>query len=112
MNMNDFLNEINLFRTQLSPEAQDFMDELIAKGVKPVITIKGIAILNCMKENADTYNNVFKAKDLGDLLSMTPRSVSGSMKKLITEGFVEKIGTSPVCYTITDKGKSAQFDSN
>lgn len=112
MNMNDFLNEIKTFKEQLTPEAQEFMENLLEKGIKPVITEKGIAILNCMKINAETYNNVFKSKDLGDLLNMTPRSVSGSMKKLITEGFVEKIGTAPVCYAITDKGKNAEFDNH
>lgn len=37
---------------------------------------------------------------------MPSRSVSGSMKKLITEGFVEKIGSDPVAYAITEKGKN------
>lgn len=41
---------------------------------------------------------------------MSPRSVSGSMKKLINDGYVEKKGGSPVCYGLTDLGKDFQID--
>ena len=41
---------------------------------------------------------------------MTPRSVSGSLKKLINDGFVEKVGANPVAYGLTELGKSYEFD--
>ena len=50
------------------------------------------------------FNNVFKAKDIGEGLFISPKSVSGSMRKLLKDGFVSKIGTNPVCYSLTDYG--------
>lgn len=73
-------------------------------------TENGVKILKSMKENADKYMNIFKSKELGELLFMSPRSVSGSMKKLIADGYVEKVGVSPVAYSLTDLGKNLEFD--
>lgn len=84
-----------------------FFKELKAdKGVgsKPEITENGAKILKYMQENYQKYNNVFKSKEIGEGLFISSRSVSGSMKKLITEGFVNKIGTDPVAYEISQKG--------
>jgi len=92
----------------------DEMNELITliKGDKAskAFTEKGIKILECMKENNEKYLNIFNSKTLGELLFMTPRSVSGSMKKLISDGYVEKVGTNPVSYGLTDEGKNIEFD--
>jgi predicted transcriptional regulator len=41
---------------------------------------------------------------------MPPRSVSGSIKKLINEGYCEKLNTNPVTYKITTLGKDIQLD--
>ena len=73
-------------------------------GPKPEITENGAKILKYMQENYQKYNNVFKSKEIGEGLFISSRSVSGSMKKLITEGFVNKIGTDPVAYEISQKG--------
>jgi DNA-binding PadR family transcriptional regulator len=32
------------------------------------------------------------------------------MRKLTTDGFVEKVGSDPVIYTITEKGKNYKFE--
>lgn len=79
------------------------------KGSKE-FTENGIKILQCMQDNENKYMNVFKAKDIGEILFMSPRSVSGSMKKLIANGYVEKVGTNPVSYGLTNLGKEFQFD--
>lgn len=71
---------------------------------KPIITEKGSQILITMQENADKYNNVFKAKDVAELMFCSSRSVSASMRKLVTEGFVEKVGSDPSVYSVTNKG--------
>lgn len=78
---------------------------------KAEITENGAKILTYMQENYQKYNNVFKAKEIGEGLFVSSRSVSGSMKKLITEGFVEKIGSDPVAYSITDKGKEKNLSN-
>lgn len=78
---------------------------------KPEITENGAKILVYMQENYQKYNNVFKAKEIGEGLFVSSRSISGSMKKLITEGFVEKVGSDPVAYSITDKGKEKNLSN-
>ena len=42
---------------------------------------------------------------------MSPRSVSGSMRKLLTDGYCEKTGKDPVCYLLTEKGKTFSIDN-
>ncbi len=73
-------------------------------GSKPELTENGAKILKYMQENYQKYNNVFKSKEIGEGLFISSRSVSGSMKKLVTEGFVNKVGTDPVAYAISEKG--------
>ena len=74
------------------------------------ITENGTKIIAAMQKNQEKYINIFTAKNLGELLFMSPRSISGSMKKLIADGYVEKIGINPVSYGLTDLGKGFQFD--
>ncbi len=88
-------------------KALEYFEDLKADkgtGLKPEITENGAKILKYMQENYQKYNNVFKSKEIGEGLFISSRSVSGSMKKLITEGFVNKIGTDPVAYEISQKG--------
>ena len=88
--------------------AVEFFEELksgkTAASPKPEITENGAKILKYMQENYQKYNNVFKSKEIGEGLFISSRSVSGSMKKLVTEGFVNKIGSDPVAYEISQKG--------
>lgn len=71
---------------------------------KAAFTENGKLILQYMKDNKDLYNNLFKAKDVGEGLGVTSRTASGAMRKLVSDGYVEKMGDSPVVYTLTDKG--------
>lgn len=70
------------------------------------ITENGIKILQYMQENYSKRNNLFKAKDIGEGLFTSGRSVSGSMGKLVTDGYVTKEGKDPVMYSLTEKGKN------
>ena len=79
-------------------------------GDKPAFTDNGRKILQFMQESKDTFNNLFKAKDIGEQLSISSRTVSGGMRKLVTDGYVEKIGTNPVIYAITEKGVNVAFE--
>lgn len=47
-----------------------------------------------------------KSKDIADAIEISSRSVSGSMRKLVTEAYVEKLGSDPCYYAITEKGKN------
>lgn len=102
------LEEIGIdFKTQLSEESyQCYLDLKKGKASNSKgITENGTKILSYMQENCEKYNNSFKAKEIGKGLFMSSRSVSGSMRKLISDGYVEKIGSDPVVYSITDHGK-------
>lgn len=79
------------------------------KGHSKAITENGIKILQFMQENWENRNNIFKAAEIGEGLFMSGRSVSGSMRKLVADGYVVKEGKDPVCYSITDAGKSFEL---
>ena len=70
---------------------------------KPVITDNGKVILDYM-QRVDTP--MMKAKDIADGLLTSSRKVSGGLRKLVTDGFVEKVGKDPVIYALTEKGKN------
>ena len=117
MTMQEFLKEIDSHRDILSEFAIDFLDELLEKNsTENILTETGRKILISMYANKETYLNVFSSKQLGELLFMSARSVSGSMRKLVTEQYVEKSGTNPVTYKLTENGevlaKELQVDKN
>lgn len=69
---------------------------------KPLLSDNGKIILKFLQDNQDT--KVWTSKALGEGIGISSRSVSGSMRKLADEGFVEKCGADPIAYVITDKG--------
>ena len=71
---------------------------------KPKFTDNGKLILTYMQNNKDMYNNLFKAKDIGEGMGISSRTVSGSIRKLVTDNYVEKIGENPTIYAITELG--------
>ena len=77
-------------------------------GEKPLFTDNGKLILKYLQENTDT--STWKAKDIAEGLFMNSRAVSGAMRKLVTDGFVEKIGQDPTLYSITENGKNITID--
>ena len=96
----------------LSAEALDYWNGII-KGCetdKPQFTPNGKLILQYMRDHKDEFNNVFKAKEVGEGLGISSRTASGSMRKLVTDGFIEKIGSEPVVYAITTTGLEANLN--
>ena len=88
-----------------SSDALDFWNALkaTAENEKPKFTENGIKILLYMQENKDNYNNLFKAKDIGEGLGITSRTASGALRKLVNDGYVEKVGENPVIYALSSK---------
>jgi predicted transcriptional regulator len=41
---------------------------------------------------------------------VSSRAVSGAMRKLVTDGFVEKVGQDPVMYALTDAGRNVKIE--
>lgn len=111
-----FINEVQwvLENTtfQFTDQAMNFFNDLkVSKEKeKPLITEKGVAILTAMRDNADKYNNIFKAKDVAEIMFCSSRSVSGSMRKLVTDGFVDKTGSDPTVYSLTEKGMNCSLE--
>ena len=75
---------------------------------KPMFTDNGKLILKWMQEN--TSDPMLRAKDIAEGLFIGSRAVSGAMRKLVTDGFVEKVGQDPVIYSITEKGKNIKIE--
>lgn len=74
---------------------------------KPLFTDNGKLILKYLQDNPDI--EMAKAKDIGEGLFISSRAVSGAIRKLVTDGFVEKVGENPVLYSITEKGKTVEI---
>lgn len=92
----------------LSPPAKEYFESLKVEGTTeaaPDFTENGAKILKWMQKNEQLFNNIFKAKDIGEGLFISPKSASGSMRKLLKDGFTIKTGTNPVCYSLTDYGR-------
>ena len=91
----------------LSADALDFWNSLqiSENGNKPKFTENGKLILNFIKENKETFNNLFKAKEVGEGIGISSRAASGAMRKLVTDGYIEKLGENPVVYALTSLGE-------
>lgn len=90
----------------LSADALDYWNALqvTEDNSKPKFTENGLKILDYMQKNRDSYNNLFKAKDVGEGLGITSRTASGALRKLVNDGYVEKVGENPVIYALTATG--------
>ena len=69
-------------------------------GKSTTITENGQRILSYMQDNYNKYNNIFKAKDIGEGLGISSRSVTGSIRGLVNLGLVTKEGKNPVIYSL------------
>lgn len=92
-----------------SLEALTYFNELKeGKASMGGMTETGEKVLNFMLENEKTYSNVFSAKGIGEGLFVSSRVVSGALRKLVTDGYVEKTGQNPVSYSLTDTARNWQ----
>ena len=48
--------------------------------------------------------------EIAEGLFISSRAVSGAMRKLVTDGFVEKVGQDPVMYALTEKGRNIEIE--
>lgn len=101
-------NIFERYQIELSSDAQTFFNSLKEKP-KDVMTKNGALILGYMKEiEADNL----KCKDIAEGMNISSRSVSGSLRKLVSDGYVEKVGQEPVVYSLTEKGRNIDFASD
>lgn len=88
--------EVKEFRDMLASSQEDFSN-------KPAFTEIGLTILEYLQA-CDTKST--KAKEIAEGIEVPSKRVSGAMRKLVSDGYVEKFGQSPVIYALTDKGKN------
>ena len=81
------------------------------KADKPQFTDNGKLILKAMIENNEERANMFSAKQIAEYAFITSRQVSGAIRKLVTDGYCEKVGQDPIIYSLTDLGKQIDIAS-
>lgn len=115
----EFLNFVETLINENPDKAKELMtDNIIAylnilkdsKDEKPVLTKNGAPVLKFLQEHQDT--KLWKAKDIAEGLDRSSRGISGSMRKLVAEGFCETVGRDPAIYTLTEKGKNYIIEEN
>ena len=106
----DLMDATSEYPVPMSEDARLYWEAFCGttEAEKPVFTDNGKLILKWMQEN--TSDPMLRAKDIAEGLFINSRAVSGAMRKLVTDGFVEKLGENPVIYSITEKGKNIKIE--
>ena len=105
----DFLNALiaaaqDVVAEKMTDNVKAYIEALMdTKNDKPEVTDSGKVILDWMQKSDMP---MVKARDVAEGLFISSRAVSGSLRKLVTDGFCEKVGTDPVVYALTEKGKN------
>ena len=102
-----FFSKVDI--NELDPDIVNYWEAFKGKPEedKPLFTDNGKQILVFLQENVNTP--MWKARDIAEGLFISSRAVSGAMRKLVSDGFVEKIGQDPTIYSITEKGKNIEI---
>ena len=105
-------NAVNTRELELDADALTYFEALkqVKEKEKPAFTDNGKQIMLFMQSDWEKFNNLMKAKDIADGTFLSSRSVSGSIRKLVTDGYVEKIGQDPINYALTDLGKEVAIN--
>lgn len=102
---------VDLDMNDIDPDVIAYWDAFKGKTdqEKPLFTDNGKLILKYMQEHISDMP-MGKAKDIGEGLFISSRVVSGAIQKLVKDGYVEKIGSGPVVYALTDSGKTINIE--
>lgn len=108
----EFINE-KLFNDidviNLDKDVYDFWKQLSKPQIKK-LTDNGKIILSFLQQAEEYFDIGLKCKEIADEIGINSRGISGSMRKLLEYGYVEKIADNPCIYRITSDGK--QVDVN
>ena len=74
----------------------------------PLFTENGKRLQICLQEHPE--KEAWKAREVADELGISSRSIAGGMRKLVNDGFVEKLEENPAIYAITTKGKEINIE--
>jgi DNA-binding MarR family transcriptional regulator len=107
--INDLINDNNIDLNLVDPDIATYWETFTAieEKEKPMFTDNGKLILKYLQDNQGTQ--LWKSRDIAEGLFVSSKLVSGSMRKLVSDGFVDKEGRDPVIYTLTEKGKTIEI---
>ena len=113
----EFIEYVRALRVAASDEvlmsegAQDYWEALCNgnSAEKPVLTDNGKLIIKYLQE-LPSDAPMMKSKEIAEGMFVSSRAVAGAMRKLVSDGFVEKIGQDPTFYAITEKGKNIKIE--
>jgi hypothetical protein len=94
-----------------SEDAKSYWEALCGGNTedKPTFTDNGKLIMKYLQDlPADAP--MMKAKEIAEGMFVSSRAVSGAMRKLVTDGFIEKVGQDPVMYALTDAGRNIKIE--
>ena len=106
----DFVNSLMNANPELTDKlmtenVKAYLDILAEiKDEKPTLTENGKLVLEYLQSHQEIH--LWKAKDLADQMGISSRGASGTLRKLVNDGFCEKLGANPVIYSLTEKGKN------
>ena len=95
---------------EVPPNVQAYIDAISMKDKnisKPLFTDNGKNILMWMQTAPVA---MYRSKDIAEQVMISSKSVAGAMRKLVTDGYVEKMGQNPVVYQITEQGKNISIE--
>lgn len=109
MSKKDFIDLVEALLENVTLDTEDekcksaleYFENFKAEKPKAEFTENGAKILQWMKDN---HAENLSAKAIGEELFMNSRSVSGAIRKLVSDGYVDKTDGNPKLYSITNKG--------
>lgn len=107
----EFINFLNALMAEnpklveelMTDNIKIYIEALTEKEEKSEMTENGEKILSYLQTVPD---QIMKAKEIAEGMGISSRSVSGSIRKLVVDKYVEKIGEKPCSYVLTEKGKN------
>lgn len=104
-----FFSKVDI--NELDPDIVSYWNAL--KGAneveRPTFTDNGKLIMKYLQDLPEDAP-MMKAREIAEGLFISSRAVSGAMRKLVTDGFVEKVGQDPVMYALTEKGRNIEIE--
>jgi predicted transcriptional regulator len=105
----DFVKKLMKANPELTEELmtnniENYLTTLENEAVKPELTDNGKKVLAFLQKNM--LNKSFKCVDVANNMGVTSRRLNGVLRKLVSDGFCNKIGKDPIIYELTEKGKN------
>ena len=97
-----FLEEFEKNKEYFSEDSISYIETLKNEKNNNKLTELNHLILCFMKENKDEYDNSFSSKIIAEGLDTAAKKISGSIRKLVNLGLVEKTNENPVIYALRE----------